>query len=181
MIRLLLILLVVAYLAVPVGAGVILFTAARDMIDTVSPVYESASESLNDAADRLGTSMDGLKASFQPIANTINSLRNRLSEINSFIRDNVNAVIEFINNTPGVHIPLFEGITIPAAINVNFLTNLGNDVSDVIEDVRDIIDTTREAVAAQTRMLGLGALLIGVWLALTQVLVIVAVVRSIGR
>ncbi|MBK9123457.1 MAG: hypothetical protein IPM16_10115 [Chloroflexi bacterium] len=181
MIRLLLIVLVVAYIAVPIGAGFILFTTARDMVDTVSPVYEAASESLDEAATNLSATLSDLKDDFQPVVNTINSLRNRLDDVADFIEDNVNDVIDFVNNTPGVNIPDFDGITIPAAVNVNFLTDVGDDVSDVIDDVRDIIDTTRETVAAQTNMLGLGALLIGAWLALTQVLVIVAILRSLGR
>lgn len=173
--------MVIAYIAVPIAAGVLVYGSVRTFVDTVSPVYEAAASAIDEAAEALRDEIDDLRDNFQPLVNAVNSIRSALSTVANFISNRVNAVIDFVNGFPGIDIPSFGGISLPNIINLNFLSTISENVTAIGDNIGAMVRTTTQSLTAQVSQLGLALLLVVIWLALTQVLVIVAILRSLGR
>ncbi|MBK9123456.1 MAG: hypothetical protein IPM16_10110 [Chloroflexi bacterium] len=171
--------LVVAYIAVPIAAGVLVYGSVRTFVDTVSPVYETAADAIDDAAEALRDELDDLRDNFQPLVNAVNSIRSALNTVANFISNRVNAVIDFVNGFPGINIPSFGGINLPNIINLNFLSTISENVTEIGDNIGTMVQTTTQSLAAQVSQLGLALLLVIIWLALTQVLIIWAVIRNL--
>lgn len=167
------------YLALPVAAVLIGLNIWREMNNQLIPFYETAASRISDAREDLEDTLDDLRDDFQPVVTTVNSLRSGLSTVASFVNNSVNDVIDFVNDFPLMNIPRFNLITIPSAISVGFLDDIAEDVSDITGEFDSALSQTASFAQDQAQAMGLILLLIAAWLALTQVLLVIVVFKTL--
>ncbi|MBK8137724.1 MAG: hypothetical protein IPK52_18230 [Chloroflexi bacterium] len=173
--------LVIVYLLLPIAAVVIGITTVRSITSTLVPIYDAASERINDAADALDEEFDDLKENFQPLVNAVNAIRTALSRVRQFINNQVNRVINFANGFPGVDIPAFDGFDLPDLINLNFLNNVGGHIRDITGELGDAAAATRDFFAEQASQIGLIGLLMVGWFLVGHLLGAIVIVRNFWR
>jgi hypothetical protein len=172
-------LLALLYIALPLLALFVGFNTWREMNDRLVPLYETAASRIGDAREGLEDTLDDLRDDFQPVVNTVNSLRSGLSSIASFINNSVNDVIDFVNGFPLMNIPRFNVITIPSIISVGFLDDIAEDVSDITGEFDSVLSQTATFAQDQAQAMGLILLLVVAWLALTQLLLVIVVFKTL--
>jgi archaellum component FlaC len=177
MLRLLFRLFLIAYGVLPLIAVVLLIMTVRNVQSELTPVYEAAGQNITDATDDLRDELRQLRAGFQPMVNTVNSLRSALSTINNFINNSVNDAIDWIDDfTLGVFdFPRFNGITLPPVVNLQFIDNISDSVDDIGDQVSTLVETTSNTVVTQMEMLTLALIIFGVWVALGPVIMLILV------
>lgn len=183
MLRLLFRLLLIAYALLPLIAVVLLFNSVRAVQSQLAPVYETASERITNATDDLRGELRDLRAGFQPMVNSVNSLRSALSSVNTFINNSVNGVIdwvaEFTLNV--VRFPRFSGLSLPSVVNLSFIDDISDSVDEIGDEVGSVIDTTGATVMAQLDMLTWALLILAVWVVLGPVLMLILVLSGALR
>lgn len=177
MLRLLFRLFLIAYGVLPLIAVVLLIMTVRNVQSELTPVYEAASTRITNATDDLRDELRQLRAGFQPLVNAVNSLRSALSTVNNFIRNSVNAVIDWVSDTTFgvINIPRFGGITLPSVVNLQFIDNISDSVDEIGDQVSIVVDSTTSTVVTQLEMLTLALIIFGVWVALGPVIMLILV------
>lgn len=176
-------LLLIAYAVLPLIAVVLLLNSVRTVQSQLAPVYETASERISDASDDLRDELRDLRAGFQPMVNSVNSLRSALSTVNSFINNSVNGVIDWVADTTFdvVRFPRFNGISLPAVVNLSFIDDISDHVDAIGDEVGSVIDTTGAAVTAQLDALTWALLILAAWVVLGPVLMLILVLSGALR
>ncbi len=177
MLRLLFRLLLIAYGLLPLIAVVLLISTVRTVQSELAPVYETASDRITDATDDLRDELRDLRAGFQPMVNSVNSLRSALSTVNTFISNSVNGVIDWVADTTFdvIRFPRFNGISLPSVVNLTFIDDISDSVDEIGDQVGVVVDTTSDTVMTQLNTLTLALLFFGVWVVLGPVLMLILV------
>lgn len=177
MLRLLFRLFLIAYALLPLVAVVLLISSVRAVQSELTPVYETASERINEATEDLRTELRQLRSGFQPMVNTVNSLRSAISSINSFIVNSVNGVIGWLDDfTLGVFdFPRFNSPTLPSIVNLSFIDDIADHVDEIGDQVETVVETTSSTVTTQLDTLTLALIVLAVWVVLGPVLMLILV------
>lgn len=166
--------LLIGYFVAPVVALAFLIGTIQDMGNQLSPLYESASREISAAAANLQVEFQGLQGSFQPLVNAVNTLRSGLNSIAGFINDSVNAVIGWLRSFTfgAINLPRFQGITIPALVDLSFLNEIAEDLSNIGTQVSTVVTGTGNAVAASLSALVLVVVVLILWMIVAYILFI---------
>lgn len=175
MLRTLFRIILVIYFAVPVIALVFLVGTVQGIGSELSPLYESASQRISTAAESLQTEIQNIRQRFQPLVNAVNTLRSGLNSIAGFINNSVNAVIGWIRDASfgTVNLPRFQGITIPALVDLSFLDEIANDVNAISTEVTAIASGTVNAVTSSLSALILVVVVLVLWMIVAYILFII--------
>jgi len=183
MLRLLFRLLLIAYALLPLIAVALLISSVRTVQSELAPVYETASDRISDATDDLRDELRDLRAGFQPMVNSVNSLRSALSTVNTFINNSVNGVIDWVADTTFdvITFPRFNGISLPSVVNIGFIDDISDSVDEIGEEVETVIDTTGDTVMTQLNTLTTALIILAAWVVLGPVLMLILVLSGALR
>lgn len=173
MFRLVLRLFLLAYFLMPlIAGGLIVFTVLQVRDDLVN-VYETASERISDATSGLTSELRDLGSKFQPLVNAVNSVRSALVTVRNFLQNTVFTIIDVVNNINvacsvggQACIPKSFNLTIPALINLSFIDNISDHITEITDEVSTVVSTTTGALTSYATLL---LLAVGVFIAWTLV------------
>lgn len=168
-----------AYLIMPLAAVGLVVHAVNGIVQQVAPVYDAATESIATAAQSLQSEIDGLQASFRPLADTVNALRSGLNIITGFMSDTINGVITFVNGFPGISLPRFDGINMPPLVNLDFIGSIASDVNTIAQQTTVLVDTVTTTIQSFLTAIVTALLLLVIWIVLSVVLFFVQLYRGL--
>jgi hypothetical protein len=176
-------LFLIVYALMPLLAAFLLISTVQAFQAEVSPVYDAARQNIESAVGSFERSIDSFGRSFQPVADTINSLRAGLNTIASFINNSVNTVIGWIRDTTfgAVRIPRFEGIRIPPLVDFSFVEQAVEDVRTIGRQVDTVRLTASSAINTHLEVIVIVVVGMAVWMAIGFLLFLLATFRSLWR
>jgi methyl-accepting chemotaxis protein len=188
MFRLVLRLFLLAYFLMPVIAGGLIIYTVLQVRDDITTVYENASERIADATSGLTTELRDLGDKFQPLANAVNGIRSALVTVRNFLQNTVFTVIDVVNNINvacsiggRACIPKSFNITIPALLDLSFIDNISDHITEITDEVGAVVSTTTRTITDYAVMLALAVALVVVWMLLSSVLFYVVIYTSLWR
>lgn len=172
MVRTIIRIFLISYFVVPMVAVVYLIGTVRTIGEELSPLYDSASRAITTAGEELQDEVQNLQRRFQPLVNTVNSIRSGLDTIAGFISDSVNTVIGWVRSASfgSIDIPRFRGITIPALVDLSFLNDIADNFNTISTQVSSVVSGTANAVSSSLSALILVIVVFIGWMLVSYIL-----------
>ncbi|MBZ0293620.1 MAG: hypothetical protein K8L99_13720 [Anaerolineae bacterium] len=188
MLRRLLRLFLLAYFLMPAAAGFLVILTFVQIRNDVTPIYESASATISNAANTLNTELSNLGANFAPLASAVNAIRTALQAVLNFLRDTVYTLIDVVNGLNlacsiggAACIPKSINITLPSLIDLSFINDISNSINQITTQVNQVVSTTTNAISTYTVILVLAVLVFVAWILLTYVLFVIFLYNGLWR
>ena len=180
MLRTVLRLFLLAYFVMPLVAGVLVVLTFVQVRDDVTPIYEAASASISRATTALDAELQSLGDHFAPLANAVNAIGRALQTVVNFLRNTVYALIDVVNKLNvacsvggRACIPKSLNVTLPTLIDLSFVDNISNNITDITTQFNNVITTTTTTISNYATMLALAVIVFVGWMLLTYVLFVV--------
>lgn len=188
MFRLIFRLFLIFYFLMPlISLGLIGLTFVQVRGDLL-PIYESASATITRATGAVETELQNLGRNFEPLVNAVNSIRDALQAVVTFIRNTIFTLIDVVNslnpvcNFGGVAcIGKSFNITLPTLINFSFIDNLSASFGEISSSLDTMINRTTEALTTYTTLLVLAGVVFVAWVLLSYLLFFVLLYTGLWR
>lgn len=188
MFRLIFRLFLIFYFLMPlISLGLIGLTFVQVRGDLL-PIYESASATITRATDAVETELQNLGRNFEPLVNAVNSIRDALQTVVTFVRNTIFTLIDVVNslnpvcNFGGVAcIGKSFNVTLPTLINFSFIDNLSASFGEISSSLDTMINRTTEALTAYTTLLVLAGVVFVAWVLLSYLLFFVLLYTGLWR
>lgn len=188
MFRFILRIMLLFYFIMPFAAGFLLIQTFAEIRDDLSPIYNTASTTISNAAEDLEDGLTALSNGFQPLVNAVNSIRSVLQSVVNFLRGTVFTIIDVVNNlNPTCN---FAGVacisknfnpTIPNIVNLSFLEDISDSVSSISTQMSNVVNATTGALNAYMTTLTMAVVVFMLWIVLTGILFYVSIYKNLWQ
>lgn len=159
-----------------IALGLIALTFVQVRGDLL-PIYESASTTIASASSAIEEELQGLGRNFEPLVNAVNTIRDALQTVVTFVRNTIFTLIDVVNglnpicNFGGIAcIGKSFDVTLPQLIDFSFIDKLSASFGEISSSLDTLVNRTTEALSTYTTLLVLAGVVFAAWVLLSYLL-----------